>query len=83
MFIENTTGDALDTNILDDNYELIKMVHKVEWLHEAGQLPVATIYCHKPTIRAKVNGRYNWKLGSYSREQKESLYKALELELNK
>jgi hypothetical protein len=44
---------------------------------------MATIYCHNPTIRAKVNGRYNWKLGSYSREQKESLYKALELELNK
>ena len=81
MLIENTTGDVADTHILDDNDELLKMVHKVEFVHEANCLPTANIYCHKPTIKAKVNGRMIWNTDNYSRVQKESLFAQLEREL--
>lgn len=81
MLIENKTGLTNDTHILDDNDELLQMVHIIEFVHEAGQLPHATVYCHKPTIKSKVNGRIKWNTTSYTRQQKESLIKQLELEL--
>ena len=82
MLIENTTGLMNDTHILDDNDELLKMVHKVEWHHEAGQVPQATIYCHKPTVKAVVNGRIKWNTTALTKQQKQSLKKQLELELD-
>lgn len=81
MLIENNTGLATDTFILDDNDELLQMVHKIEFTHEAGQIPTATIYCHKPTIKANINGRIKFNTKSLTRQQKESLIKQLELEL--
>ena len=81
MLIDNPTGLPTDTHILDDNDELLGMVHKVEFIHEAGQLPLANIYCHKPTIKAKINGRIKFNTTGLSRQQKEALAKQLELEL--
>ena len=82
MLIENTTGLMSDTHILDDNDELLQMVHMVEFKHEAGQVPQATIYCHKPTIKTQVNGRLKWNTTALTRQQKESLFSQLERELN-
>ena len=82
MLIENKTGLVADTHILDDNDELMGMVHKVEFAHEAGQLPIATINCHRPTIKSKVSGRISWNLKDYTREQKESLYRELKKQLD-
>ena len=83
MFIQNDTGLSTDTRILDDNDELLQMVHKVEWIHEANQLPIANIYCHKPTIKSRVNGHIKFNTTAYTRQQKEVLIKQLEMELDK
>ena len=81
MLIENTTGNVTDTTVLDGNNELLTMVHKVEFMHEANCLPTANIHCHKPTIKAKTNGRIIWNTDNYSRVLKESLFAQLKREL--